>query len=60
MQRPIVKFDAEDHKVYAAWVRRTLIAYGALILVGTAMLAVQATKHTKNVAEFTAGIVTPR
>jgi hypothetical protein len=57
MQRPNC-LDAEDQKVYTAWLRKTVIAYGTLILIGTAVLAVQATKHTTDVAGFTAEVVT--
>jgi len=59
MQRPNYEFDAEDQKVYAAWLRKTLVAYTALILFGAAVVAVQATTHTTNVAKFTAGAVIP-
>jgi len=59
MQRPNYEFDAADQKVYTAWLRRTLVAYGALILLGAAVVAVQATTHTTNIAKFTAGAVTP-
>jgi hypothetical protein len=50
MQRPNNKFDAEDRKVYTAWLRKTLIVYGVLILIGTVMLAAQAAKPTASAA----------
>ena len=57
MQHPNCEFDAEDQKVYAAWLRRTLVVYGALALFGIAVVAVQATTHAANVAEFMADAV---
>jgi hypothetical protein len=57
VQRANYKFDAEDHKVYAAWLRRTLAAYGVLVLIGIAVVTVQAT-HTTNVVKFMADTVT--
>jgi hypothetical protein len=39
-------------RVYVAWLQRTLIAYGAMVLFGIALVAVQATTQTMNIAEF--------
>lgn len=54
MQHLNREFEAEDRKVYFAWLRKTLIAYGALVLFGMAIVAVQSTMHIANVAEFAA------
>jgi len=45
-------FDAEDRKVYAAWLRRTLLTYGAIVLFGISLVAIQAMTHTGNIVEF--------
>ncbi len=45
-------FNAEDRKVYNAWLRGTLAAYGAVVLCGIALVLVQAMTQTTNVAEF--------
>jgi hypothetical protein len=52
IQRQCYGYDAEDRKVYVAWLQRTLIAYGAMVLFGVALVAVQATTQTTNIAEF--------
>jgi hypothetical protein len=54
LQRPNYEFNAEDHKVYTAWLRRILAVYGALVLFGIAVVTVQATTHTTNVANAVA------
>ena len=59
MQRPNDKFDAADRKVYAAWLRKISIVYGVVILIGTVVLTVHATKPTANVATSTAAAVAP-
>jgi hypothetical protein len=46
--------DAEDRRVYSGWLRGTLFAYGAVVLFGIAMVAVQATTNSPNAAEFMA------
>jgi hypothetical protein len=51
MQRGNYKFDAEDEKVYTAWLRRTLVAYGVLILIGISVLTIHAARGP-NLAEF--------
>jgi hypothetical protein len=45
-------FDAEDRKVYAAWLRKTLAAYGAAILFGITLVGVQSNGHMTNVAMY--------
>jgi hypothetical protein len=50
--RPNYGFDTEDRKVYLAWLRKTLVAYGTMVLFGITLVAVQAMTHTANVAEF--------
>jgi len=52
MQRPHDAFDAEDHKVYTAWLRRTLAVYCAVILFGIALVAVQSNGRMTNVAIY--------
>jgi hypothetical protein len=34
-------FDSEDRKVYLAWLRSTIVAYGAMVIFGIALVAVQ-------------------
>jgi hypothetical protein len=46
------KFNAEDRKVYNAWLRGTVAAYAAVVLCGIALVLVQAMTQTMNVAEF--------
>jgi hypothetical protein len=43
-------FDAEDRKVYGAWLQGTLVAYGVVVFCGIAAVAVQAMTNTT--AEF--------
>jgi hypothetical protein len=57
IRRQNCEFDAEDRKVYDAWLRRTLVTYGALVLFGIALVALQATTQTANIAEFAAAAV---
>jgi hypothetical protein len=57
MQRGNYKFDVEDEKVYAAWLRRTLVAYGVLVLIGIAVVTIHATRGP-NVVEFVADAAT--
>jgi len=51
-------FDAEDRKVYSAWLRSTIVAYGALVIFGIALVTVQAMTRTANTVEFAATAVT--
>ncbi len=57
-QHPKRGFDAEDEKTYVAWLRRAIMAYGAVVLVAAAVVTVQAMTHATNVAEFAAAAVT--
>jgi len=57
MRRPNYRFNAEDRKVYSAWLWRTLMAYGAIVLFAIALVTVQAMTHAANVAEFAAAAV---
>jgi hypothetical protein len=57
IQRQNYVFDAEDRKAYVVWLRRTLMAYGAMVLLAIALVAVQAMTHTGKVAEFAATAV---
>jgi hypothetical protein len=50
--------DTEDRKVYLAWLRSTIIAYGAMVIFGIALVAVQATTRTASTVEFAATAVT--
>lgn len=52
MQRPHDAFDAEDRKVYTAWLRKTLAVYGAVILFGIALVGAQSNGHMTNVAMY--------
>jgi hypothetical protein len=45
MQRGNYKFEAEDEKVYAAWLRRTLVAYGVLVLISISVVTIHATRR---------------
>jgi hypothetical protein len=45
-------FDAEDRKVYSAWLRRTIVAYGAMVMFAMALVAVQAMTRTANNIEL--------
>jgi hypothetical protein len=51
-QRPHQILDAEDRKVYAAWLRKTLAAYGAAILFGMALIGFQSNGHMTNIAMY--------
>jgi uncharacterized membrane protein len=51
-------FDAEDRKVYSAWLRSTIVAYGAIVMLGIALVAVQATTRTADTPEFAATGIT--
>jgi hypothetical protein len=42
-------FDAEDQKVYSSWLQGILVAYGAVVLCGIAVIVVQV---AVNAAEF--------
>jgi hypothetical protein len=42
-------FDAEDRKVYSSWLQGILVAYGAVVLCGIAVIVVQV---AVNAAEF--------
>ena len=57
-RRPSYGFDAEDCKVYSAWLRNTIVAYGAMVLFGIALVAAQAMTRTANTGEFAASAVT--
>jgi len=50
--------DTEDRKVYLAWLRSTIVAYGAMVIFGIALVAVQAMTGTANTVEFAATAVT--
>jgi uncharacterized membrane protein len=52
------EIDTEDRKVYLAWLRSTIVAYGAMVIFGIALVAVQATTRTANTVEFAATAVT--
>jgi hypothetical protein len=52
MQSPHQMLDAEDRKIYAAWLRKTLAAYGAAILFGMALVGFQSNGHMINVAMY--------
>jgi hypothetical protein len=45
MQHPFHKFDAHDQKVFKDWLRKTVVAYIALVLCCVAVVTVQATTH---------------
>jgi hypothetical protein len=57
-RRQSYAFDAEDRKVYAAWLRSTIVAYGAVVAFGIALVAVQAMTRATSTAEFAATAVT--
>jgi hypothetical protein len=50
--------NTEDRKVYLAWLRSTIVAYGAMVIFGIALVAVQAMTHTASTVEFAASAVT--
>jgi hypothetical protein len=45
-------FTADDRKVYDAWMRRTVFAYVALVLIGVALVAALAMTKASSVAEI--------
>jgi hypothetical protein len=57
MQRSSPKFDADDRKVYTAWLGKTVAAYVALVLCFAAVVTVQAMMHTPNVSMLLADSV---
>jgi hypothetical protein len=57
IQCPKYVFDAEDQQTYVVWLRRTLMAYGAMVLFAVALVTVQAMTHAANVAEFAAAAI---
>jgi cell division protein FtsL len=51
MQHPSHEFEADDQKVFNDWLRKTVVAYIALVLCCVAVVTVQAmTRHVTNVA----------
>jgi hypothetical protein len=58
IQHPFHKLDADDQKVFKAWLRRTVMAYVALVLCCVAVVTVQAMTHTTNVAWLLADSIT--
>jgi hypothetical protein len=48
----------EDRKVYLAWLRSTIVVYGAMVIFGIALVAVQAMTGTANTVEFAGTAVT--
>jgi hypothetical protein len=58
MRRPSYGFDTDDRKVYFVWLRSTVAVYGAMVLFGVALIAVQAMTRTANTVEFAASAVT--
>jgi len=53
------ELSAEDRKTYAAWLRRMLVAYGAIAIMILAVVAVQTATRATNVTEIATGTVTP-
>jgi hypothetical protein len=47
-------FDADDVKVYRAWLRRTLTIYAGMLLLGAATIAAFALTEGPNSARFLA------
>jgi hypothetical protein len=47
-------FDADDVKVYKAWLRRTLAVYAGILLLGAATIAAFALTQGPNSAHFLA------
>jgi len=45
MQHPSDEFDADDKKVFKDWLRKTAIAYVALVLCCVAIVTVQVMAH---------------
>jgi len=60
MQRANHVLGAEDRRVYAAWLRRVLVVYGAMAVMILAVVAVQTATRATNVTEVAVGAVTPR
>ena len=56
-QLPHRVLNAEDRKVYTAWLQKTLAAYGALVLFGIGLVAVQATTQSENIAMYMADAI---
>jgi hypothetical protein len=56
-QLPHRVFKAEDHRDYAAWLQRTIAAYGILVLFGMGLIAVQATTESENIATYMADAI---
>jgi hypothetical protein len=52
-----VHFSDDDRKVYGAWLWRTVLVYGALILLGLGMVSVLVSMKAGSVAEFNAGAI---
>jgi hypothetical protein len=50
------ELDADDRKAYGDWLRRTVVAYVALVLFGVAVFILQAMTHPAEKA-FTQGVV---
>ena len=44
--------DAEDRKVYTSWLRNTFAIYGAVVAVGIALVALQASDRMINIATY--------
>ena len=51
------QFDADDIKVYKAWLRRTAAIYAGLILVGAAAIGTLAITNSPTVATYLATAV---
>jgi hypothetical protein len=45
IQHPSYVFDADDRKVYKAWLRKTAMVYVALVLCCVAVVTLQAMTH---------------
>jgi hypothetical protein len=56
MQHPSHEFDADDRKVYRDWLRKTVVAYVALVLCCVAVVTLQAMTHPAEKA-FTQRVV---
>jgi hypothetical protein len=46
MQHPSHEFDADDRRAYRDWLRKTVVAYVAVILCCVAAVTLQAMTHT--------------
>ena len=53
-QLPLRVLNAEDREVYTAWLQKTLAAYGALILLGIGLVAIQEMTQSENIAMYMA------